>query len=115
MASIDIYPTIDGSIKATSTTSWDATRDATSGTADDDESSDGLTPDAGKLTGVWFITRGFFTFAIPSSVGTITTATIRLTRKGNTPDGYFIASAKADATAIAGADFNNIDFSIIFN
>ena len=33
MASTEIYPTIDGSIRATSGTSWNAVRDATSGTA----------------------------------------------------------------------------------
>tara|TARA_Y100001963_G_C6713992_1_gene415660 strand:- start:480 stop:1118 length:639 start_codon:yes stop_codon:yes gene_type:complete len=114
MPSIEIYPTIDGRVHASSGT-WDGVRDATTGTAYTSDASDTQTPQAGNILGTRFISRGFFTFAIPSSVGTITAVTIRLTRKGNTPDGYFIASAKADATAIVDADFNNIDFSTAYS
>ena len=115
MPTLEIYPTIDGRVHATSGT-WDGVRDASSGTAYTGASSDSTTPEAGNIFG-YFISRGFFTFAISSSIpaSSITSATIRLTRKANTPDGYFIASAKADATAIVGADFNNIDFSTAYS
>tara|TARA_B100001123_G_C15316132_1_gene1026177 strand:+ start:1864 stop:2493 length:630 start_codon:yes stop_codon:yes gene_type:complete len=117
MATLNIYPAIDGRVHASSGTSWDTVRDATTGTAYTGASSDSATPESGQILGTYFISRGFFTFAIPSSIpaSSITSATIRLTRKGNTPDGFFIASAKADATAIVGADFNNIDFSTAYS
>ena len=117
MASTEIYPTIDGSIRATSGTSWNAVRDATSGTAATTAASDSTTAEAGIIMGTWFITRGFFTFAIPSNI-TITAATLRLTETtdaSNAPNGFFIASTKADATAIVGADFNNVTFGTAYS
>tara|TARA_Y100000593_G_scaffold73238_1_gene134536 strand:- start:528 stop:1169 length:642 start_codon:yes stop_codon:yes gene_type:complete len=117
MATTNIYPTIDGSIRATSGTSWNAVRDATSGTAATTAASDSTTAEAGIIMGTWFITRGFFTFAIPSNI-TITAATLRLTETtdaSNAPNGFFIASTKADATAIVGADFNNVTFGTAYS
>ena len=119
MATTNIYPTIDGYINKTSNSSWDAVRDATSGTTvDTTDDQDSLAAQAGYLMGGWFVGRGYFTFAIPDNIASISAATFRLTETSeasNAPNGYVIASAKASATAIVLADFDNIDFSTAYS
>ena len=122
MATMTIYPTMDGSIKSLASqgasSTWAHVRTANASysnqTAATGSSYDSITPEAGDISG-YFITRGFFTFAIPSAIigniGTITSATLRLSRKYNTPRGYVIASTKASATIISSTDFVNVDFS----